>query len=186
MAVKKKLIVILSAVTTVAGIGGVATLLAFKELPTCDGITIISECKDENGIEYTRYLYHAAEPEKSHIEHHPAEPAKTHIVNHPAEYGTRAVTDCIRTSISYKGGSCALSRCRDGSYSGSTGRGTCSYHGGVAYSGGPWYVEVGTETYLISAAWDEIVVDIPAKAAYDETIIDSPAREAYMEKVIAK
>lgn len=151
----------------------------------CDGTTITEQCQDEEGIRYSKFLFHEAEAEKTKEVIHPAEPEKTHVVHHPAEYGTRQVKVCIKTTIGYKNGTCALSLCRDGEYSGSTGRGTCSYHGGVARKGGPWY-EYITETYLIRAAWDETVVDVPAKEAWTETIIVSPTKEAWTEKVVAK
>ena len=128
------------------------------ETKTCDGTTITSNCV-KDGVKYATYV------------NHPAEPAQTHTVDHPAEMGTRQVQGgCIQTSISYKSGTCALSQCRDGSYSGSTGRGTCSYHGGVARSGGPWY-EYHEESYVIKAAWTETVVDVPAKDAWTETVV---------------
>lgn len=152
---------------------------------TCDGTTITEKCHDEDGNKYSKYILHEAEPEVTKTIDHPAEPAKTHVVHHPAVYGTRTVAECIKTNISYKNGTCALSQCRDGSYSGSTGRGTCSYHGGVARSGGPWFVYT-EEQYLVSAAWDETVIDVPAKEAWTETIIVTPAKEAWTEKVLAE
>jgi hypothetical protein len=168
-------------------IGGVsyAVISNTQELPICDGIKVIEACKDDSGAKYDRYFYHEATPETTKEVYHPAVPAKTHTVYHPAEIGTRQVRDCVRTSISYKNGTCALSQCRDGSYSGSTGRGTCSYHGGVARSGGPWYTYT-TETYTIREGWTEVIIDTPAKEAWTETVVDAPAREAYMEKVLAK
>ena len=127
----------------------------------CDGKEITDTCQDKNGTRYSLYLFH------------PAEPEKTKVVHHEAVYGTRQKQgDCIRTNISYKRGSCALSRCRDGMYSGSAGWGACNYHGGVAQAGGPWYNYI-TETYVISPAWDE-------------TIVISPAKEAWVEKIVAK
>lgn len=151
---------------------------------TCDGTIITDTCQDQDGVRYTKYLLHAAEPEETKQVNHPAEPEKSHTVYHQAIYGTRAIKQCIKTTISYKSGTCALSRCRDGEYSGSTGRGTCSYHGGVWYGGGPWY-EQKEERYLITPAWIETVVDVPAKAAWTETIVVKPAQEAWIEKNIA-
>lgn len=152
----------------------------------CDGKNITAHCVDEEGNKYSKYVFHEAEPEKTEEVYHAATAAKTHTVYHPAEYGTRTVRgECIKTSISYKNGTCALSQCRDGSYSGSTGRGTCSHHGGVARSGGPWYT-TRTETYMIKAAWNETVVDVPAKEAWTETVVVSPAKEAWTEKVLAE
>lgn len=151
----------------------------------CDGTTITGQCQDEEDIRYSKYLFHPPEPEVTREVFHPAEPAVTHTVYHPAEYGTRRVPVCVKTTIGYKNGTCALSQCRDGEYSGSTGRGTCSYHGGVARRGGPWY-EYVEERYLISEAWTETVVDVPAKEAWTETVVVSPAKEAWTEKVVAK
>lgn len=148
---------------------------------TCDGVKVTTHCVDEGGNKYSKYVFHEAEPEKTEEVYHAATQAKTHTVYHPAEYGTRTYKECIKTSIKYKSGTCALSQCRDGSYSGSTGRGTCSYHGGVARSGGPWYT-TRTETYEAKKAWTETVVDVPAKAAWTETVVVSPAKEAWTEK----
>ena len=148
----------------------------------CDGTEFTSKCTADDGIRYSKYIFHDAEPEKTKIIQHPEEPAITHTVYHPAVYGTRRViTGCIRTNISYKNGTCALSRCRDGMYSGSTGWGTCNYHGGVWYTGGPWY-NYREESYIVKAAWNETVVDVPAKEAWKETVVVSPAKEAYYEK----
>lgn len=156
-----------------------------SSISICDGVKIITACEDDNGTKYETYIYHEATAETTREVNHPAEPAKTHTINHPAETATRQVQGaCIQTSISYKNGTCALSQCRDGSYSGSTGRGTCSYHGGVARSGGPWYTYT-TETYVVKEAWTETIVDVPAKEAWVETIV-VPAKEAYTEKVIAR
>ena len=151
----------------------------------CDGVDVTSRCTADDGIKYSKYIYHEAEPEKTETITHPAEPAVTHTLHHEAQYGTRKVPNgCIETNISYKRGTCALSRCRDGKYSGSTGWGTCNYHGGVWYGGGPWTV-YKEETYLVKAAWDETIVDVPAKDAWEETVVISPATEAYIEKVAA-
>ncbi len=175
----------LGLVVTSASIGGIV----FNEQQwnrTCDGIDVTTNCTAEDGVRYSKYLFHEAEKEVTKVVNHPATPAKTHVVHHPATYGTRkVVTGCIRTNISYKSGTCALSRCRDGKYSGSTGWGTCNYHGGVWYGGGPWYT-YRTESYVVKAAWDETVVDVPAKAAWNETVVVSPAKEAYYEKIVAK
>lgn len=152
-------------------------------LPLCDGVNITKNCQDDTGVAYKTYLQHEAVAETTKQITHPATPAVTRTVQHPAVTGTRQVRgDCIRTSISYKNGTCALSQCQDGSYSGSTGRGTCSYHGGVARSGGPWYHYV-TETYIITPAWTETIEVTPAKPAWTETVVDTPAQPAYLEKV---
>ncbi len=162
----------------------------------CDGIEITTHCTGDDGERYNKYIFHEAlaedrtivvhhdaVAEKSHIVHHPATPAKTHTVYHPDEIGVRVIRRCIRTTISYKNGTCARSQCRDGEYSGSSGRGTCSYHGGVLRSGGPWY-EYITETYVKKKAWIETVVDVPAKKAWDEKVIDIQAKAAWDETVI--
>ena len=151
----------------------------------CDGVSITEQCSDSDGNRYSKYILHEAEPEKTKEIYHSAVPAKTHVIHHPTEYGTRTQRECIKTTIGYKNGTCALSRCRDGEYSGSAGRGTCSYHGGVSYSGGPWYTS-RTETYVVKEAWDETVIDVPAKEAYTETIVISPAKEAWIEKSLAE
>lgn len=151
----------------------------------CDGIEITDTCSDEDGNRYSRYVFHAAEPEVSKDVYHPKVPAVTRIQHHDAVYGTRQVAVCIKTTIGYKNGTCALSRCMDGEYSGSTGRGTCSYHGGVWYGGGPWY-EYINEQYLITPAWDETIVVEPEKEAWTEHVVITPAKEAWMEKELAK
>lgn len=150
----------------------------------CDGVEITSHCSVDS-TRYSKYLFHDEQKEVKDTINHPKEPAKTHVVHHPATYGTRKViSGCIRTNITYKGGTCALSRCRDGKYSGSTGWGTCNYHGGVWYGGGPWYT-YREETYVVKPAWDETVVDVPAKEAWTETIIVVPHRDPYYERVEA-
>lgn len=178
-------------ISTVAGVlltmlvVGTVFMASAKESPLCDGVDVVKSCRDEDGVEYSKYIYHEAEPEKKREIKHPAKPVKTRTVYHPAETGTRQVQTCIKTSIDYKSGTCALSQCRDGSYSGSTGRGTCSHHGGVASSGGPWYVYT-TETYIVKAAWTETVIDAPAEEAWIEIVVDSPAKDAYIEKILAE
>ena len=173
-------------ILSLAGMGVAAianTVNQQKWSQICDGKTITESCSDENGIKYSKYLYHAAEPEVTEDIFHAAVPARTHTVNHPAVTDTRQVpTGCIRTNIKYKNGTCALSRCRDGMYSGSTGWGACNYHGGVAVSGGPWYT-YRTETYIITPAWTETIVDEPAKDAWTETVVKIPAKAEWIEKV---
>lgn len=175
-----KIIVICALFAAVLGIPNIAYNIRYSNMPICDGATVTTNCKDQDGKTYSKYIYHEAQDKKTHIRHHEATPEVYHIVHHEAEYGTRQVRDCVRTTISYKNGTCAQSKCADGSYSGSSGRGTCSYHGGVV-ARGPWYT-TRTETYVVKEAWDEKVVDKPAKEAYDEEVVDSPAREAYWEK----
>lgn len=150
----------------------------------CDGVKITEKCTGEDNERYKKYVFHEAVAEQKETIHHDAVPAETHTVFHPAEYGTRRVPVCIKTTISYKRGTCALSQCWDGSYSGSAGRGTCSYHGGVMRRGGPWY-EYHDERYLIRDGWYETIVDVPEIPAYDEEVILVEAKEAYYEKVKA-
>ncbi len=185
--IHKKLLIFLSTGALVATILGVAIFTDVanqqKWARTCDGKTVIESCSGEDGIKYKKYLYHAAEAAVTEEVYHPATPARTHTVTHPAVTGTRQVpTGCIRTNIKYKNGTCALSRCRDGMYSGSTGWGACNYHGGVAVSGGPWYT-YRTETYIITPAWIETIVDEPAKDAWTETVVKTPAKAEWIEKV---
>ena len=197
-------IAIIGTIATFLAIGGGASAVIVnanleeqKWNRLCDGYEITETCKDENGTKYKKYLYHEAveevrgivhhdaEPEQNHTIHHPAEPARTHTVYHEAQYGTRRVSDgCIRATVGSNRGVCAVSQCRDGEYSASSGRGTCSYHGGVARRGGPWYT-YHDEPYIVKEAWTETVVDVPAKEAWDEVIVDKeavPARD--IEEVI--
>ena len=186
----KKFIISFATTTAIVGssIGGFAYVAQKEEQQwqrICDGTEITAKCSDEEGTRYNKYVYHEAIEEVTEKVEHPAEPAVTHNVHHNAVYGTEQyITGCVRTTISYKHGTCALSQCRDGSYSGSTGWGTCNYHGGVARTGGPWYT-YGTRTVLISPSWDETVVDKPAKEAWTETVVITPAQDAYYEKEIA-
>lgn len=185
----KKILSIITTAISVTIIGGSVVYANYQNNQlwsrTCDGKEITASCTADDGVKYSKYVFHEAEPEKTKQVEHPAEPAVTHVVHHEPVYGTRKVaTGCIKTNISYKHGTCALSRCRDGMYSGSTGWGTCNYHGGVWYSGGPWY-NYREETYVVKPAWDETVVDVPAKPARTETVVVSPAKEAYYEKVKA-
>ena len=186
---RKKFAIFAIAGAICATVGGAAISQAVEDQRwnrTCDGVEITETCKDESGKRYKKYVFHEAEPEKTKEVFHEAEPEKTHIVHHDAVYGTRQVAvDCIRTNIKYKNGTCALSRCRDGMYSGSAGWGACNYHGGVAQSGGPWYT-YREERYVITPAWDETIVDVPAKDAWTETVIVSPAKEAWTERVLAE
>lgn len=184
--VASKIWMIISVITITVIVGSIVAYAHFLEEQAwnriCDGIDISSKCTADDGIRYSLYLFHPSEPEVKETIEHPAKPAVTHTVYHPAVYGTRKVrTGCIRTNISYKNGTCALSRCRDGMYSGSTGWGTCNYHGGVWYTGGPWYT-YREESYIVTAAWNETVVDVPAKPAWTEIVVVSPARESYYEK----
>lgn len=181
---------VISAIIATATIGGSIvygiSLDEQKWNRACDGKEITSTCTADDGVRYTKYVYHEAVDEVTKEVKHPAKAAVTHTVHHPAVYGTRqVVTGCVRTNIKYKNGTCALSRCRDGMYSGSTGWGTCNYHGGVWYGGGPWYT-YKEEKYVVTPAWDETIVDVPAKKAWTEVVVVSPAIDAYYEKVAAK
>ena len=148
--------IVLGVIGAVVAVGGGLVIAnTAMTIPTCDGTKVTKNCT-KDGQKYSKYVNHAAEPEKKHT------------VYHPPEYGTRIVRDCKRTTIGYKNGTCALSRCRDGEYSGSTGRGTCSYHGGVAERG-PWYEE-REEQYLIKDGWTETIIDVPAKKAWTEKV----------------
>lgn len=190
---KKIIITIFSSL--VAIVGGFAGMPPKIDSPTpdtptwsdiCDGTNITENCTAEDGLRYETYIYHEPTPEVTKKIFHPAEPAKTHIEHHAAVYGTRTVNvGCVKTTISNKYGSCALSQCWDGEYSGSTGRGTCSYHGGVMRRDGPWYI-YEEQTYVVTPAWDETVVDVPAKDAWTEIVVVSSAKEAYIEKKLAE
>lgn len=105
--------------------------------PTCDGSAVTTNCV-VGGVRYIKYVYH------------PAVPAKTH-------------TETATTYQEEVTGYCTL--CNDGTYSPScaTGRGACSYHGGVAQWNAPRYSS--TPEYST------------------KTIIDVPAQKAYYEKV---
>lgn len=124
------------AVSPVASQSAAST--AKKTPPICDGATITSNCIAE-GVHYRTYIYHAAVPEKSH-------------------------TETVTTYREEVSGYCTL--CVDGTYSPScaTGRGACSWHGGVAQWNAPVYRTV--PVYNV------------------KTIIDIPAQEAYYEKVV--
>ena len=82
----------------------------------CDGTVITSNCIFD-GVEYEKYVYHAAIPEKSHVET---------IITYTTE-----IT-----------GYCTL--CNDGTRSPScaTGKGACSHHGGVAEWNAPIYTKI--------------------------------------------
>ena len=112
--------------------------LSVKPL-TCDGMTVITNCT-LNGVSYKTYQYHAALPEKSH---------------------TEQVTTYEKNVTGY----CTL--CSDGTYSPScaTGRGACSYHGGVAQWNAPRYSNVPVYS-------TKTVVDAPAIAEYYEKVLE--------------
>lgn len=108
-----------------------------KAKPICDGTEITTDCSVD-GVDYSTYIYHAAVPEKTHSE---------------------TVTTYQKQITGY----CTL--CNDGTYSPScaTGRGACSWHGGVQEWNAPEY----TNTPLYST---NVVVDAPAQAAYYEKV----------------
>lgn len=105
--------------------------------PVCDGTTITLDCEFE-GVVYSKFIYHAAVAEISHIE---------------------TITTYEKEVYGY----CTL--CNDGTYSPScaTGRGACSWHGGVAQWNAPRYRTVPVYT--------------------EKKVIDAPAKDAYYEKV---
>lgn len=107
--------------------------------PTCNGTTVTSDCK-LGKIQYKTYIYHEAVPKKTH---------------------TEQVTTYEKKVTGY----CTL--CQDGTYSPScaTGRGACSYHGGVAQWNAPEYSTVPVYT-------TKTIVDAPAKAAYYEKVTE--------------
>lgn len=101
--------------------------------PVCDGSAVTRNCS-YHGRVYRTYIYHSYEPARTHQEYR-----KT---------GNQIIT-----------GYCTL--CVDGTYSPScaTGRGACSYHGGVAQWNAPVYAD---ETYTLT------VIDEPEHTAYTE------------------
>ena len=110
-----------------------------KTVPTCDGTVVTSSCTSE-GVNYKTYIYH------------PAVAEKTHTVQETS----------YRQEVS---GYCTL--CNDGTYSPScaTGRGACSYHGGVAQWNAPRYTNVPVTT-------SKTIVDAQAVAEYYEKIVE--------------
>lgn len=105
--------------------------------PTCNGTTVNTNC-ELDGINYIKYAYHPAVQERSH---------------------TETITTYEEKIVGY----CTL--CNDGTYSPScaTGRGACSWHGGVAQWNAPKYTNV--PVYI------------------SKKVVDAPAKEAYYEKV---
>lgn len=116
-----------------------AKTAAIEAMPVCDGTSVTSNCKVDGGI-YKRYVYH------------PAIAAKTHQ----------------ETEITYREevtGYCTL--CVDGTYSPScaTGRGACSWHGGVAQ----WNAPIKSRVPVYGS---KLVVDEPAKEAYYDKVLN--------------
>ena len=99
-------------------------------VPTCDGTTITTDCQVD-GIVYSKFIYHPAIPESSHIE------IVTTYENQIVDYQTL---------------------CNDGTWSPSNakGKGACSHHGGVADYYAPVYrnVRVDTEQTIIDPGVD--------------------------------
>lgn len=99
-------------------------------VPTCDGTTITTNCQVD-GIVYSKYIYHPAIPESSHVE---------------------IVTTYENQIVDYK------TQCNDGTWSPSNakGKGACSHHGGVYDFYAPVYgsVRVDTEQTVIDPAVD--------------------------------
>jgi hypothetical protein len=106
---------------------------------TCNGGTVMANCTLD-GVNYKTYQYHAAVPEKSH---------------------TEQVTTYEKKVTGY----CTL--CSDGTYSPScaTGRGACSWHGGVAQWNAPRYSSIPVYS-------TKTVIDAPAIAEYYEKVVE--------------
>jgi hypothetical protein len=104
-------------------------------LPTCDGINVTTGCMVD-GVTYSTYIYHPAIPSSTHIEK-------------------------VTTTEDQITGYCTL--CGDGTYSDSTGKGTCSHHGGVAQYNYPIHSNVNVTT-------DKEVTD-PGTAEYYEKVV---------------
>ena len=104
----------------------------------CDGISVTKDCELE-GTKYSTYIYHPAVEEKSHME---------------------TITTYKKVIVGY----CTL--CNDGTYSPScsTGRGTCSHHGGVAQWNAPIYRDEPQYE-------QRKVIDSPATPERYETVI---------------
>lgn len=113
---------------------------AIKALPVCDGMKVTSKCKADGGV-YKVYVYH------------PAIAAKTH-------------QETVTTYKEKVTGYCTL--CADGTYSPScaTGRGACSWHGGVAQ----WNAPIKSSVPVYDT---KQVVDEPAKEAYYDKVLDT-------------
>lgn len=109
-----------------------------QKIQTCDGVNIVSECELE-GIVYKTYIYHSAKEEISHYE------TKT-------TYEKQVVGYCTLCNDGTRSPSC------------STGRGTCSHHGGVAQWNAPVYGNVAKNEQIK-------VIDSPFVEEWYETII---------------
>lgn len=107
-------------------------------IDTCDGIKITKNC-ELDGTVYKIYVYHPAQEEKFHYETN-------------TTYDKKIVGYCTLCNDGTRSPSC------------STGRGTCSHHGGVAEWNAPIYEEVANQEKI--------------------KIVDSSYVEAWYEKVI--
>ncbi|HSW74888.1 MAG TPA: hypothetical protein VLG16_03390 [Candidatus Saccharimonadales bacterium] len=110
-----------------------------KAKPICDGTSVTADCT-VGGVNYSTYVYHPAIAEKSH-------------------------TETVTTYQKQVTGHCTL--CNDGTYSPScaTGRGACSYHGGVQEWNAPEYTN--SPTYSTNT-----IIDAPAQAAYYDKVAE--------------
>lgn len=109
-----------------------------ERIKTCDGYNVVSNCIYDGKI-YLTYKYHEEMPAKEHIEK-------------KVKYKNVIVGYCTK--------------CKDGtrSPSCSTGKGTCSHHGGVLQWNAPVYER---KKYVEEV----VVVDQPRVAAYLEKVL---------------
>jgi len=117
----------------------ISTKPTTKTKPLCNGTTVTTACAVE-GVNYSTYVYHPAVAEKSH-------------------------TETVTTYEKKVTGHCTL--CNDNTYSPScaTGRGACSWHGGVAQWNAPVYTNNPVYT-------TNTIVDAPAQAAFYEKVAE--------------
>ncbi len=109
-----------------------------NEIFTCDGVNITENC-ELNGEMYDKYIFHPSTEEISHYE--------SKIVG----YNTIIVGYCTLCNDGTRSPSC------------STGRGTCSHHGGVKEWNAPIYKE--------EAIYEDVkIIDQPAKSEWYEII----------------
>lgn len=107
-------------------------------IPICDGISVTSDC-EINNVLYKKYKYHPAIKEVFHYE--------------------KKIAGYKKVVVGY----CTM--CNDGtrSPSCSTGRGTCSHHGGVSewnapiYKEEPYYEQVKVIDIYAKDEWYEII-----------------------------
>lgn len=112
---------------------------ASRAKPICDGTTVTTDCTVDR-VNYSTYIYHPAVSEKSH-------------------------TETVTTYEKKVTGYCTL--CNDGTYSPScaTGRGACSWHGGVQEWNAPEYTNTPVYT-------TKTIIDTTAQAAYYEKVVE--------------